>query len=80
MDSEGVLKFWYRLCVLDDEEIRGEILHEAHRSSYTILLGGTKMYRDLKTNFLWPGIKKDVGRYVAPCLVLRRSRQSTNFQ
>ncbi len=59
MDSEGDLKFWDRLCVLDDEENRGEILHEAHRSSYTIHLGGTKMYKDLKTNFWWSGMKKD---------------------
>ncbi len=37
------------VCVPSDKEIRDEILKEAHRSTYTIHPGCTKMYIDLKT-------------------------------
>ncbi len=49
--SAEVLKFRGRLCVPNDEEIRCEILQEAHRSPYTIYPDDTKMYKDMKIHF-----------------------------
>ena len=46
-----------------------EILQEAHSSPYSIHPGGTKTYKDLKLNFWWRGMKRDVARSVAKCLV-----------
>ena len=48
IDSEGTLRMSTRLCVPDVDELRKEIMEEAHFSAYSIHPGSTKMYRDLK--------------------------------
>ncbi len=45
-DYLGVLRFRSRLCVPVNLEITKEILKEAHRATYSLHLGGTKMYKD----------------------------------
>jgi hypothetical protein len=53
--------------VPNNEEIRKLILEEAHFSPYTVHLGGTKMYQDLKRCFWWNGMKRDVVEFVEWC-------------
>ena len=48
--------------------LRHGILEEAYKSKYTIHPGSDKMYQDLKKNFWWIGMKKDIANYVAKCL------------
>jgi len=48
IDHEGTVWFKHRLCVPDIQRIKDIILKEVHESSYSIHLGGTKMYQDLK--------------------------------
>jgi hypothetical protein len=73
-DEQGTLWYKKRLCVPDVKEIRELILCEAHESSYSIHLGSTKMYHDLKSRYWWYGMKRVIAEYVALCvshLVLR---------
>ena len=72
VDTEGGLCFRGRLCVSGSEELKREVLDEAHRSRYTIHPGGTKMYHDLKRTFWWEGMKRDVGEYVSKCMVCQQ--------
>ena len=72
MDEKNYLRYKGRLCVPDDEEIKQEILNLQHKSKYTIHPGGTKMYQDLKRQYWWKGMKGDVGRVVAKCLVCQQ--------
>jgi hypothetical protein len=58
--------------VPDVKEIRELILGEVHDSAYSIHLGCTKMYQDLKTHFWWHGMKRDVFEYVALCDTCQR--------
>lgn len=67
--EDGALRFDARLCVPNVEELRAEILREAHYSPYTVHPGGTKMYRDLRENFWWKRMKREIAQYVAKCLV-----------
>ena len=46
--KDGTLRFQNRLCVPNAMELRKKILEEAHNTRYSIHLGGTKMYRDLR--------------------------------
>jgi len=46
--ANGTILVHGRVCVLNDEELRREILSEAHASMFSIHPGATKMYRDLK--------------------------------
>lgn len=62
---------WFRgsLCVPDDDSLRNEILEEAHSSRLSIHPGANKMYQDLKKNYWWIGMKRQIAEYVERCLV-----------
>ena len=51
VDEEGVLRLGTRLCVPDVDDLRKEILEEAHYSTYSVHLGSTKMYHALKDTY-----------------------------
>ena len=61
-----------RICVPDVKAIRELILREAHDSAYSIHPGSTKMYQDLKSQYWWHGMKRDVAEYVALCDTCQR--------
>jgi hypothetical protein len=49
-DAEGTLWFKDRLVVPKKEALKRKIIDEAHASRYSIHLGSTKMYHDLRSN------------------------------
>jgi hypothetical protein len=51
IDENDVVCFRGCLCVPQKSEVKMDILREGHQTHYTIHLGETKMYRDLKQNF-----------------------------
>jgi hypothetical protein len=67
IDENGTLWFRKRICVPEVKAIRDVILQEAHESTYSIHLGSTKMYLDLKEKYWWYGLKQNVAEYVALC-------------
>ena len=48
------------------------MLKEHHGSSFAVHPGGTKMYQDLKRQYWWKGMKKDVAKFVAKCLTCQQ--------
>ena len=67
--EDGTLMFGDRLCVPRVESLKREIMEEAHCSAYSMHPGSTKMNRDLKENYWWQGIKKEIVDFVSTCLV-----------
>ncbi|GJR58241.1 putative reverse transcriptase domain-containing protein [Tanacetum coccineum] len=49
-------------------DLRTVIMHESHKSKYSIHLGSDKMYQDMKTLYCWPNMKADIATYVSKCL------------
>ncbi|XP_061345235.1 uncharacterized protein LOC133291071 [Gastrolobium bilobum] len=49
-----------------------EVLTEGHMGKYTIHPGATKMHQDLKQNFWWSGMKKDIAQFVNKCLICQK--------
>ncbi|GKB72407.1 putative reverse transcriptase domain-containing protein [Tanacetum coccineum] len=49
-------------------ELRTLIMHESHKSKYSIHPGSDKMYQDLKQLYWWPNMKVDIATYVGKCL------------
>ncbi|XP_028071566.1 uncharacterized protein LOC114273924 [Camellia sinensis] len=62
MHKDGTLRFGERLCVPNDLELKREILRESHSSGYTVHPRSTKMYKDLKRNFSWDNMKRELLR------------------
>ncbi|GJY39762.1 putative reverse transcriptase domain-containing protein [Tanacetum coccineum] len=48
------------------------IMHESHKSKYSIHPGSEKMYQDVKKLFWWPNMKADIATYVSKCLTCAR--------
>ncbi|GJR89354.1 putative reverse transcriptase domain-containing protein [Tanacetum coccineum] len=48
--------------------LRDLIMHESHKSKYSIHPGSDKMYQDLKKLYWWPNMKADIATYVSKCL------------
>ncbi|KAL4319079.1 hypothetical protein GQ457_18G007980 [Hibiscus cannabinus] len=77
--DEGVLCFKDRIVVPDDNELRRTILTEAHSSPFAMHPGSTKMYRDLKGEYYWVGLKKDVVEFARRCMVCQRVKAEHQF-
>ncbi|WOG99882.1 hypothetical protein DCAR_0519238 [Daucus carota subsp. sativus] len=69
---EDTLMLGNRICVPDDEDLRREILDEAHNAPYAMHPGATKMYNTMKSHYWWSGMKKDVAEFTAKCLTCQQ--------
>ncbi|GJY46648.1 putative reverse transcriptase domain-containing protein [Tanacetum coccineum] len=49
-------------------DLRALIMHESHKSKYSIHPGPDKMYRDLKKLYWWPNMKVEIATYVSKYL------------
>nr|GEX07572.1 putative reverse transcriptase domain-containing protein [Tanacetum cinerariifolium] len=53
-------------------DLRTLIIHESHKSKYSVQSGSDKMYQDMKLLYWWPNMKADIATYVSKCLTYLR--------
>ncbi|CAL2271229.1 unnamed protein product [Prunus armeniaca] len=71
--GDGALVTGARLCVPSkNDELKREIMEEAHCSAYTMHPGSTKMYWTLWAYYSWPHMKGDIAKYVSRCLICQQ--------
>nr|GEZ32695.1 hypothetical protein [Tanacetum cinerariifolium] len=49
-------------------DLRTVIMHESHKSKYSIHPGSEKMYQDIKKLYWWHNMKANIATYVSKCL------------
>ncbi|XP_022032168.1 uncharacterized protein LOC110933247 [Helianthus annuus] len=63
--NQGLKTRFGRIWVPNSCGAKALLLEEAHKSHYSIHPGETKMYNELKQNYWWPGMKRDIVNYQA---------------
>ncbi|GJS89150.1 putative reverse transcriptase domain-containing protein [Tanacetum coccineum] len=76
--TDGTLCLHSRSWIPCYGDLRSVIMHESHKSKYSIHPGSEKMYQDVKKLFWWPNMKADIATwpnmkaditiYVSKCL------------
>ncbi|GJZ68237.1 putative reverse transcriptase domain-containing protein, partial [Tanacetum coccineum] len=66
--TDGTLCLKNRSWIPCFRDLRALIMHESHKSKYSIHPGSDKMYHDLKKLYWWPNMKAEIATYVIKCL------------
>ncbi|GJX79103.1 putative reverse transcriptase domain-containing protein [Tanacetum coccineum] len=56
-------------------DLRALIMHESHKSKYSIHPGSDKMYQDLKKLYWWPNMKAEIATYVSKCMTCAKVKE-----
>ncbi|GKA79021.1 putative reverse transcriptase domain-containing protein [Tanacetum coccineum] len=66
--ADGTLCLKNRSWIPGFGDLRALIMHESHKSKYSIHPGSDKMYQDLKKLYWWPNMKAEIATYVSKCM------------
>ncbi|GJW00121.1 putative reverse transcriptase domain-containing protein [Tanacetum coccineum] len=66
--TDGTLCLNRRSWIPCRGNLRELIMHESHKSKYSVHPGSDKMYQDLKKLYWWPNMKAEIATYVSKCL------------
>nr|GEV18425.1 retrovirus-related Pol polyprotein from transposon TNT 1-94 [Tanacetum cinerariifolium] len=71
--SDGIRYFDKRIWLPLFGGLRDLIMHESHKSKYSIHTRSDKMYQDFKKLYWWTNMKVDIVTYVIKCLTCAKS-------
>ncbi|GKC13934.1 putative reverse transcriptase domain-containing protein [Tanacetum coccineum] len=65
---DGTSCFGNHVWLLRFRGLRDFVMHESHKSKYSIHPGSDKMYHESKPLYWWPNMKAAIATYVSKCL------------
>lgn len=68
ISDDSILWFRNRMWVPNDSKLKQDILKEVYFFKLSIHPSSTKMYHNLKSQFLWLGMKRDILNFISKCL------------
>lgn len=72
--TAGILRYKGRIYIGSDNELKQQLIESLHASA---IGGHSRMvanYHRIKRLFFWPGLKKDVEKYISECAVCQRAK------
>ena len=69
ISPDGILHFKGRISILDDSQLKEQIFFKENSTPYSVNPGTTKMYKDFKERLWWIGMKREILKFVAKCLI-----------
>nr|GEV59203.1 putative reverse transcriptase domain-containing protein [Tanacetum cinerariifolium] len=66
--TDGTLCLMNRSWIPGFGNLRALIIHESHKSKYSIHPRSDKMYQDMKKLYWWPNMKDEIATYVSKCM------------
>ena len=72
--ANGLLRHKERLLVPEDNNLRTDLLKEIHKQKLMAHPGRSKTQRMISARYFWPGMTKDIRRYIANCHACTRNR------
>ncbi|GJU75830.1 putative reverse transcriptase domain-containing protein [Tanacetum coccineum] len=66
--ADGMLCLNNRSWLSCYSDLRTLIMHDSHKSKYSVHPGSNKMYQDMKKLYWWPNMEVDIATYVSKCL------------
>ena len=66
--DDGVIVRESRMCIPEIDELKREIMEEAHSSAYVMHPSSIKIYNTLREHYWWKGMKKEIADFLSKCL------------
>ena len=70
--EDGILAMKKRVYVMEDKDLKENFLREAHESQLIVHPRSIKMFIDLKEYYWWPGMKKEIAKFMARCAICQQ--------
>jgi hypothetical protein len=68
LKEDGIFVYKGKVYVLNSNELKNVVLKEMYNVSYVRNKGYQKTIGAVRSQYFWPGMKKEVANYIAKCL------------